>query len=109
MTKREDLIETIRGLTDKQLVELFYDAVAGRHIFKGEENLWDAHLVLANAVRDRTTEGATWHLELLCPAPEQDFEDNVPICQHGQHCGLATVSWSKHSRCQVCVGEVYGT
>lgn len=109
MTKREEVIEILRGLTDKQLVDLFYDAVRGRYIYQGEENLWDAHLVLANAVRDRTTDGSPWRIEMLCQASDQQWPDDAPLCQHGEHCGIETVSWAKRSRCPVCGGEVYGT
>jgi hypothetical protein len=48
---RTDLVDGLRALTDKQFVELFYEAVRGRHIYSEERNIFDAHLVLANAVR----------------------------------------------------------
>jgi hypothetical protein len=109
MTRR-DLVDGLRALSDKQLVETFYEAVQGRHIYSAERNAFDAHLVLANASRDRqeTTE-RRWTVELICPAPDQDWVDDAPICQAGEHCGMPTTSWAKHSICPVCGGEVRGT
>jgi hypothetical protein len=106
---RAEIVNVLRGLTHKEFVELFYEAVAGRFIYDGEEALWDAHLVLANAVRDRGEGNATWRLELLCPTPGQKWEDDALICQYGEHCGVDTMSWSKQSQCPVCGGQVYGT
>jgi hypothetical protein len=106
---RAEIVGALRSLTHKQFVELFYEAVQGRFIYDGEEMLWDAHLVLANAIRDRTESDAPWRLELLCPTPGQEWVDDAPICQHGEHCDLDTMSWAKESSCPVCGGRVYGT
>lgn len=106
---RAEIVDALRGLTHKQFVELFYEAVEGRFIYDGEETLWDAHLVLANAVRDRGEREPVWRLELVCPTPRQTWEDDALICQHGVHCGVGTMSWAKESQCPVCRGSVYGT
>jgi hypothetical protein len=106
---RAQIIEILRSLTHKQLIELFYKVVDGRHIYADEANLWDAHLVLANAVRDRADSLSTWMLELVCPTPGQEWVDDAMICQHGEHCGIATTSWAKESRCPICGGAVHGT
>lgn len=37
MTRR-DLVDGLRALTDKQFVEVFYEAVRGRHIYSAERN-----------------------------------------------------------------------
>lgn len=37
MTRR-DLVDGRRALTDKQFVEVFYEAVRGRHIYSAERN-----------------------------------------------------------------------
>lgn len=105
---RDAIIKEIRELSDKQFVELFYEAVKGRHIYTAEANVFESHLVLANAVRARGT-GSPSTIELLCPVPDQHWADDSPICQHGQHCGFETASWAKESRCPVCNGQVYGT
>jgi hypothetical protein len=54
MTRR-DLVDGLRALTDKQFVEVFYEAVQGRYIYSAEHNVFDAPLVLANAVRVDST------------------------------------------------------
>jgi hypothetical protein len=80
--RQRDLVDGLRVLTDKQFVEVFYEAVQGRHIYSAERNVFDAHLVLANAVRDR--EGGTgrrWTVELICPTRDQDWVDDAPICR----------------------------
>ena len=105
-----DLVDALRALTDKQLVDVFYKAVQGRHIYSAERNVFDAYLVLANAVRDRDEgTGGRWTVELICPTSDQDWVDDAPICQAGEHCGMPTASWAKQSMCPVCGGEVYGT
>ena len=107
---RLDLVDGLRALTDKQFVEVFYEAVYGRHIYSAERNVLDAHLVLANAVRHRE-EGhdGRWSVELICHTPDQDWRDDAPICQAGEHCGTSTASWGKRSMCPVCGDVVYGT
>jgi len=80
MTRR-DLVDGLRALTDKQFVEVFYEAVQGRHVYSAERSLFGAHLVLANAVRDREEgAGGRWTVELICPTPDQDWVDDAPIC-----------------------------
>ena len=106
MTRR-DLVVGLRMLTDKQFVEVFYEAVQGRHIWL--DHTYDSHLVLANAFRSLEDAGATWKVELICPTPNQDWVDDASICQFGEHCGMPTASWAKQSTCPVCGGEVHGT
>ena len=108
--KPHDLTRALRTLTDKQFVEVFYETVQGRHIYPADRDVVDAHLILVNAVRDRS-EGADsrWTVELVCPTPGQEWPDDAPICQAGEHCGLSTASWAKTSQCPVCGGLVYGT
>jgi hypothetical protein len=90
---RTDLVDGLRALTDKQFVELFYEAVRGRHIYSEERNIFDAHLVLANAVR-YIEEGAhgRWTVEPICPTPSQEWEDDALICNtnsRNSHCARA--------------------
>lgn len=102
-----DLADTLRRLTDKQFVEVFYDAVQGRHSY---DNVFDTRWVLANAVRERTEDSVgSWTVELVCPTPGQQWPDDAIICQAGEHCGLSTISWGKTSQCPVCGGQVYGS
>ncbi len=108
---REELIGAIRKLTDKQFVELFYEATRDRHIYSLEREYIRARLVLGNAVSqlDDYDRWSPWTLELLCPAIEAWVDDDAPICQAGEHCGHETMSWAKNSVCPVCGGDVYGT
>ena len=66
------VIAWLQSLTDKQFVEFFYEAVADRHIYSEERDLWDAHLVLVNAIRDRKGSGppGQWEVQLVCPTPQ---------------------------------------
>ena len=108
--QRQEIIGALQQLTDKQFVELFYEAVHGRHVYLSERRAFDAHLVLANAVRDvGSDDKASWTLEVVCPTPERQFTDDSALCQAGEHCGHSTVSWAKVSQCPVCGGDVYGT
>jgi hypothetical protein len=107
MTRR-DLVDGLRTLTDKQFVDVFYEAVHGRHIYS-EDVSYDAHLVLANAFRNLEGAGGRWTVELICPTPNEDRVDDASICQFGEHCGMSTASWAKQSTCPVCGGEVHGT
>ena len=106
-----EVIATLRELTDKQFVDLFYAAAAGRHIYEADRSNVDAHLVLANAMRHQEdgSEWSGWKLELLCPTPQQSWVDDAPICQFGQHCGVKTASWPKDAQCPICGDNVYGT
>lgn len=105
---RSELIDEIRKLTDKQFVEFFYDAVTERNIYSGDGGLWESHLILANAVREREN-GQTWTVELICYTPGDDWPDDSLLCQSGIHCGLPTMSWAKKAQCPVCNGEVFGS
>ena len=102
----EGIIQYLNGLSDKQFIELFYEACRSRNIYRLEPDL-QAHLVLANALRDY--DNPEWELELLCPTPGQEWVDDAPIGQFGTHCGHKTASWSKNSVCPICGKEVYGT
>ncbi len=106
----QDIIDALGQLTDKQFVEMFYEAVQGRDIYRAEQKAFEAHLVLANAVRDAgSVDNSGWTLEVVCSAPGQRFADDSPLCQTGEHCGHPTVSWAKRARCPVCGEDAYGT
>jgi hypothetical protein len=105
------VIAWLSSLTDKQFVEFFYESLASRHLYKSERSYLDSRLVLANASRTLDDDGITWGewgLELLCPS-RKPWVDDAPVCQFGEHCGLSTASWDKHSICPICGGDVYGT
>lgn len=45
---RRDLVESLRALADKQFVEVFYEAVQGRHIYSAERNVFDELLTISS-------------------------------------------------------------
>jgi hypothetical protein len=109
--ERGEIIRALKSLTDKQFIELFYEAAAGRNVYHHESEHTESRLILANAERDKMPDSRfpEWQFQLLCPTPGDDWHDESPICQFGQHCGYETASWAKKSICPVCGDEVYGT
>lgn len=108
---RDQAAAWLNSLTDNQFVEFFYKYLASRHLSEMERSYIDSHLVLANATRSLDDDGETWgewSLELVCPT-QHPMVDDTSICEFGQHCGMGTMSASKHSICPICGGEVYGT
>ena len=108
---REEIVASLRDLSDKDFVELVYEAANDRHIYELERESIKSHLVLANAVSEKEDDGtwSAWQLQLICPTPTQPWVSDAPICQFGEHCGHETASWSKHATCPICGDEVYGT
>lgn len=107
---REGLLDQLRTMSDRDFVDLFYVAAENRKIYDQGEHL-EGRLIIANARREKRDEGewSPWVLELLCPTPGQEWGSDAPICQFGDHCGFATASWAKVSRCPICGNEVFGT
>ena len=113
---RNHILQWIKGLTDKQLVEFFYESTQNRHIYSGEENYVLSHLVLANATKtknDNDENWGRWKLEILCshdPKHYPDgFDDNGALCQFSSCCEQTTVSYVKNAICPICGQKVYGT
>lgn len=110
---RKRILTELRGLTDKQFVEFFYAAAAGRDIYDAEPDT-RSRLVLAAAVQDR--DGTSWgtpQVQLLAlPDPELSsgpWVDDALICQFGESCAHEVASWAKEMRCPACGESVYGT
>jgi hypothetical protein len=104
---RDFVIDYLRNLTAKQFAELFYDAMKGQDPWG--DDLTDVRYVLAYACRDKIEPDDEWDFSIDCPVPNEKWIDDAPICQHGRHCGLVTISWAKQSICPICGGDVYGT
>jgi hypothetical protein len=71
----------------------------------------DSHLVLANSKRT-CEEGqyvGPWQLEFICPAPQERWHPDAPLCQFGECCGHKMVSVGKTSVCPICSELVYGS
>ena len=106
----QEVSDLLISLTDKQLVEFFYKHLRDRHLYPGEEAHLACHLILGAARRDFDDgRWSPWRVELLCPTPAENWNDDAPVAQFGEHCGHHTASWAKHSECPVCGGKVFGT
>ena len=117
-----EIMAWFKNLTDKQLVEFFYQAVQGRRISGDGEDYHQEHLVLANASRytdgiDSETKSENsdlWSLELLAIFDRQHNQskwDDAPICQAG-NCKCNThniLSYDKYSTYPICGSPVSGT
>jgi hypothetical protein len=97
----------LQNLSNNAFVEFFNEHLTERHIYRAEARSLDSHLVLANAVRPKGEK--EWRLQLLCAAPDQNWGDDVPVCQFGSHCGHETASVSKTSKCPICGGDASGS
>jgi hypothetical protein len=105
---RAEIVAQLRCLTDKEFIEIFYEACAGRNIYAGD--IGEAQLVLANAERHPEDDGtySPWRLQLLT-LNDGNWADDSPVCQFGEHCGFETAGCSKWSMCAICGGSVFGT
>ena len=105
---RTKVVEYLRGLSPKAFAEVFYESTRDTHPWPGEEDVNDVRYVLVYAHREVGDSSGDWSLSMVCPTPE-DWSDDAPVCQHGDHCKIDTISWAKSSECPICHGEVYGT
>jgi hypothetical protein len=113
---RDAVIGHIKSLTDKELVDLIYDATKGRDIFS-EEAAWSENkLVLCNASRDKDEDGSwsEWRLELLAQEDKNEYPEGwspeAPICQEGKTLdNMPVFGWAKKMTCPITGKQVYGT
>jgi hypothetical protein len=106
-----DVARWMQNLTDQEFVTFFYSQVSERHVYKAERRYIDSHLVLANSKRT-CEEGqyvGPWQLEFICPAPQERWHPDAPLCQFGECCGHKMVSVGKTSVCPICSELVYGS
>jgi hypothetical protein len=109
--QRLEILNWVQELTDKQLVEFFYEAVQGRKI-SGENDDFRKHFVLAIATSREIKElssWSSWKLYTLGLADNQSWVDDAIICQHGYCCNHDVISWAKNAICPICEGKVYLT
>jgi hypothetical protein len=98
---RDEALQFLAALSDKEFAELFYEAVRTRNTSDVPEQ--PGHFVLADAT-DLSDEGG-WRVEFIAlPATHVRWDSLAPICQSGQcrNCGVHMRSWSKSLRCPVC-------
>jgi hypothetical protein len=106
---REAVVRYLRGLADKELAELFYDAVRDRR----SEDVPTArrHFVLGDA----SYEDGKWALDVIAREDPVKYEDGwvaaAPVSQGGvcEGCGTRIKSWAKHMVCSVCGSKAYGS
>jgi hypothetical protein len=106
-----DVARWMQNLTDQEFVTFFYSQLSERHIYRAERRYIDSHLVLANKKRS-CEEGqyvGPWTLQLICPAPQERWQPDAPLCQFGSCCGHETVSVGKTAVCPMCGEFVRGT
>ena len=106
MDAREASLRWVRGLTDKEFAQFFYDAVQGRD--PGQDDSERRRFVLADA-----SFSSTLDIDYIAtPAdPSREWADDAPICQSGQcsRCKAQCRSWAKEFACPVCGNTAYGT
>ena len=116
MESRDSVITYLQALADKELVELFADAVGGRSRsdMKGGEH----HLLVADA----TLQDGRWDVSVIGREdPDRYRPDlaslvgevfpNVPIRARGvcATCDAQVRSWAKQMLCPVCGSKVSGS
>ena len=121
-----EIMEWFQRLTDKQLVEVFYQTVQGRRISGEGEDWHQEHLILVNASRTRDyldfESGSEelgpwepWELQLLAFMDgkyyPQGWDDESPICQMGRcSCNPHEIlCYAKDTICPICGKSVYAT
>lgn len=109
MEIRQAVVSYLRSLADKELAEIFYDAVRDRP--PEDVEAAKRHFVLA----DVSYEDGRWSLDVIAredPGVYQaGWAPGVPVCQWGvcESCSSQVRSWAKHMVCPVCGGKVYGS
>lgn len=109
-TNRTQIIAFLKRLTDKQFVELFYEAVEERVILGNSPG--DSKLILANASRD-SDESGKWEVDLLAlhdrSAYDSEWADDVLFCQESESEGFRVLSYAKQMICPITGRSIRGT
>lgn len=107
---QRSVVTWLASLTDKQFVEVFYEAVSDRDTSEidGER----VHFVMAKTSKMSDEERDSVFLAL--PDPDEysgEWADDCAICQTGQcvECRSWVRSVAKHAICPVCGTKVYCT
>ena len=107
---RTQVVAYVLSLSDKQLIELFYEATDGRRIFG--DTVRESKLVLANTSRDSDND-EVWNVELLATHDPHEYPmgwaDDVPICQESESEGFAVFSYAKQMICPITGRSIGGT
>ncbi len=106
---KDQVLAFINELTDKQFVELFYNATLRRHTSDSlpEER---GHFILGHASLD--LDANRWEVDFIgLPSDDSPWIDDAPICQSGRcsSCKSEVRSWAKEHTCPICSTDVHGT
>lgn len=103
-TGNGDLIERLSALSDSELAEVFYAAVARREPSGLDD--WQSHLVIGEA--ERIGQGP-WEVDFLAPAIEEAADPDRVVCRETtcSRCRTRVRSWARVARCPICARTVY--
>jgi hypothetical protein len=107
---QRSVVAWLSSLTDKQIVEFFYEAVSERTTSEIDGEC--GHFVMANTSKLPDEKRDTVFLALPDPAEYSgEWADDCAIYQTGQciECGSWVRSFAKHVICPICVAKVYCT
>lgn len=106
MTDRVAVVKFLATLTDKQFVEVVYEADVQRCGMAG------TRFILAEVSKDKGPADQPWTISFVgLNRYREPWEDDVPLAQYGKcaRCGSGILSWAKHIVCPVCGNAAYGT
>lgn len=107
---KKEVVQWLSSLTPKQFAEVIYEAAPKVALALADYKEQESRLILMHIWRDREEHGSylSWQPMMICPSKE-DWVDDAPLCQQGDHCGFATLSWDKRAVCPICGGDVSST
>lgn len=103
---RDDLVERMASLSDREFIEVFYAAVA-RRARPGLDD-WNGHWVLGQAERIGS---GPWEVDYLAPAREEVDDPDRVLCRETTcpRCRHPVRSWARMAGCPICQRTVYCT
>lgn len=103
-TGHADLVERLAVLSDSELAEVFYAAVARRE--RNGLDDWQTHLVLGEAER---VGNGPWEVDFIAPAREEVADPDRVVCRETTcpRCRTRVRSWARIARCPICARTVY--
>ena len=105
----EDVVAWLRGRTDKAFVQAFYKAAAGRRLVPLKNPEYESHLAVVHLTKNSDAPG-DWEMEFIgLPRQSEEWPDDAPIMEQGEHCFQTVVSVAKNFVCPLCGGEVSAT
>jgi hypothetical protein len=101
----DEVIAWLRERSDKEFVDVFYRAAAGRTLAPLTNPDLDSHLVLTHASKNSEAPG-DWELEFVgLPANPSEWTSETLLTQQGEHCFQSVISYAREFACPLCGGE----